>query len=312
MGDCGDSKSAEGLVHLLMLSVAAAMLQLGGCARSSVEADGPPGRPPDLSGLVEPVPRAEPASRYGNPASYQVFGQSYRVSATSAGYRARGDASWYGTKFHGRRTSSGEPYDMYALTAAHKTLPIPTHVRVTNLENGRSIVVRVNDRGPFHVGRIIDMSYAAAAKLGILGAGTAPVEVAALPPYQSLGPNGTRVATTQATAVAAASPTGPAAKPAKTVAAADRSVPTSGSRDGRAHYLQVGAFRQLDNAERLRSDLARKLPGLVAIHTLAGEIPTYRVRVGPLRDRSSVQDATAQLVTLGHIETQLITLCDEC
>lgn len=127
------------------------------------------------------VPIAEPLSRYGNPISYRGSdGRAYQVMTSSTGYRVRGIASWYGTKFHSRRTSSGEDYDMYALTAAHKTLPLPTYVRVKNLNNGRVAIVKVNDRGPFHSGRVIDLSYGAAAKLGIFPRGTAPVEIEAL------------------------------------------------------------------------------------------------------------------------------------
>lgn len=126
------------------------------------------------------IPKHEPISRYGNPDSYQVMGKRYDVMTNSTGYKSRGIASWYGTKFHKIRTSSGEKYDMYALTAAHKTLPLPTYVRVKNLENGKTAIVKVNDRGPFHESRILDLSYAAAAKLGVFPKGTAYVEVEAL------------------------------------------------------------------------------------------------------------------------------------
>jgi rare lipoprotein A len=132
-----------------------------------------------------PLARELP-SRTGNPESYVVFGKRYYVMGTSEGYRRSGIASWYGPQFHGKRTSSGSPFDMHAITAAHKSLPIPTYARVTNLENGRSIVVRINDRGPFVDDRVIDLSYAAADKLDMLEQGTAPVEVVALPPYQYL------------------------------------------------------------------------------------------------------------------------------
>lgn len=134
----------------------------------------------------EPVPRVESPSRSGNPDTYVVFGRRYRVKETSEGYRETGIASWYGWDFHGRKTSSGPPFNMFDLTAAHKSLPIPTYARVTNLENGRSIVVKVNDRGPFIGERIIDLSYAAAARLEMLEQGTTRVEVAALEPYQYL------------------------------------------------------------------------------------------------------------------------------
>jgi|GEM_PF-755951 len=132
------------------------------------------------------VPRFEPASRSGNPDTYVVFGRRYRVKETSAGYREQGIASWYGRGFHGRKTSSGPRYNMFDLTAAHKSLPLPTYVRVTNLENGRNVVVKVNDRGPFVGRRIIDLSYAAATRLDMLGRGTAQVEIVALEPYQFL------------------------------------------------------------------------------------------------------------------------------
>ncbi len=135
-----------------------------------------------LGNVADAVPRAEVKTRLGNPESYRVAGKEYRVLETSEGYRQEGIASWYGSQFQGRRTSSGEIYDMYRMTAAHKTLPLPTYVRVTNLENGRSVVVRVNDRGPFVDGRIIDMSFVAAIRLGMLGPGTARVEVVALDP----------------------------------------------------------------------------------------------------------------------------------
>lgn len=113
----------------------------------------------------EPVPTKEPLSRYGNPSEYSVDGRSYQVMRNSSGYKTRGVASWYGTKFHKQRTSSGEPYNMYVMSAAHKTLPLPTYIKVKNLDNGKEAIVKVNDRGPFHSNRIIDLSYAAALKL---------------------------------------------------------------------------------------------------------------------------------------------------
>jgi rare lipoprotein A len=142
-------------------------------------ADGaPPGPKPTLFQEVTPID--EPLSHYGNPGSYRVKGKLYDVLTSSEGYHKKGTASWYGTRFHKERTSSGEVYDMYALTAAHKTLPLPTYVRVKNLENGRETIVKINDRGPFHQDRLIDLSYAAAAKLGLLPKGTARVEIEAL------------------------------------------------------------------------------------------------------------------------------------
>lgn len=147
--------------------------------------------PADIALTPDPVVRAEPKSRYGNPGSYEVFGKRYFVLDSARGYRERGGASWYGKKFHGRRTSSGEPYDMYAMTAAHRTLPLPSYVRVTRLDNGHSVIVRVNDRGPFHDDRIIDLSYAAAARLDIIERGHARVEVEALAPPDKAPAEGT-------------------------------------------------------------------------------------------------------------------------
>ncbi len=140
-------------------------------------ADGAPAVPPDVANLPEPVPHPEPLARYGNRSPYVVLGKSYTVLPSAAGYDEIGMASWYGTKFDGRVTSSLEPYDLAQFSAAHRTLPLPSYARVTNLENGRSVIVRINDRGPFHDGRLIDLSYAAAIKLGVNVHGTARVEV---------------------------------------------------------------------------------------------------------------------------------------
>jgi rare lipoprotein A len=147
--------------------------------------DGAPGRAVDISKIPQPVPRFEPLSKYGNKNPYSVFGKEYRLLPERAGYLERGKASWYGTKFHGLLTSNREAYDMYAYTAAHKTLPLPTFARVTNLDNGRSITVRINDRGPFVDGRIIDLSYVAAIKLDMHMKGTANVEVEAITPGET-------------------------------------------------------------------------------------------------------------------------------
>lgn len=179
-------------VRLRLLVVPALALLLSACVSSGSHApvshkpkptdqDGAPTNAPlDLAHLPDPIPKPEPRSKYGNPESYSVAGKTYRVLDSSAGYAETGKASWYGTKFHGRRTSSGEPYDMLQLTAAHKTLPIPTYAHVVNLDNGRRSIVRINDRGPFHDDRIIDLSYAAAVKLGVHGVGTANVRVEAI------------------------------------------------------------------------------------------------------------------------------------
>ncbi|MCZ6711125.1 MAG: septal ring lytic transglycosylase RlpA family protein [Gammaproteobacteria bacterium] len=159
-----------------------ALLILVGCTAPSLQRpeprDGPPAHTPaDLARLPDPHVREEPKSALGNPRSYTVRGKTYRVMDSASGYRASGLASWYGSKFHGRKTSSGESFDMFALTAAHRSLPLPTYLRVTNLQNGRTTVVRVNDRGPFHHNRLIDLSYAGAVKLGFAQDGTARVRL---------------------------------------------------------------------------------------------------------------------------------------
>lgn len=143
---------------------------------------------PNPADVPNAVPKKEPLSPYGNPPEYERNGVTYHVLKSAKGYDKVGIASWYGPEFQGKRTSSGEPYDMYAMTAAHRTLPLPTYVEVTNLENGRKVIVRVNDRGPFKKNRLIDLSYMAALKLGIVGSGTARVRVRALTPGGTLSP----------------------------------------------------------------------------------------------------------------------------
>jgi rare lipoprotein A len=219
-----------------------------GCSTSNTLSKAPntterhPGKPVNIANIPEPSPRQEPPSLTGNPDSYAVFGKRYYVLGTSEGYRKTGIASWYGSDFHGKKTSSGPPFDMYAVSAAHKSLPLPTYVKVTHLHNGRSIVVKVNDRGPFVDDRIIDLSYAAAEKLDMIEEGTAPVEVVALPPYQylaSYSPDRTKRAlalernqdgSAAITQITQASP----AKPARNTAIAAYRVPQPGQNSSSA------------------------------------------------------------------------------
>ncbi len=163
------------------MAAAVCSLLLVGCIGSKRDSksdqDGPSRQKMAIKDIHNAVPQKEPRARYGNQSPYSVLGKTYTVLPTSNGYHERGVASWYGSKFHGKRTSSGEPYDMHLATAAHKSLPLPSYVEVKNLDNGRTMIVKVNDRGPFHSGRIIDLSYAAAIKLGVDKTGTANVEV---------------------------------------------------------------------------------------------------------------------------------------
>jgi rare lipoprotein A len=246
----------------------------------------PPPPPQDLASIPDAVPRIEPRSTRGNPLSYEVFGKRYFLLPTSVGYKERGVASWYGPDFHARPTSSGEPYDMYAMTAAHKTLPIPAYARVTNLSNGRSIVVRINDRGPFVANRIIDLSYTAAHKLDMTRAGTAFVEVEVITP-------GTLADVTQ----------GLAPQPAPSLASP---VPATPGLASPGLYLQAGAFSVADNASQLAARLrAAGITG-VAIREPDAAMALYRVRVGPVADVATFDLLAAQIARLG-VGTVLVT-----
>jgi rare lipoprotein A len=257
-----------------LLAAYLAALLLAGCSsapeRYAQKYDSAPLQQVDVSRIKDAVPRPEPRSRYGNPSSYVVNGKRYHTVASSAGYRERGIASWYGTKFHGHRTSSGDTYDMYQMTAAHKSLPLPTYARVTNLRNDKSVIVKINDRGPFHDNRLIDLSYAAAARLEILSEGTGLVEVEAIDPRQY---NVEQKPQSQQPVAASQ----PKLAVAETAAAA-------AERNNTELYLQLGAFQQRANAERLQSELAAmEFPGSVHISEgLAGQGRVYRVRIGPL------------------------------
>ena len=236
------------------------------------------------------IPRAEPKSKYGNPSSYVVFGRRYYVLPSSQGYKEQGIASWYGTKFHGRRTSSGETYDMYAMTAAHKTLPLPTYARVTNRRNGRSIIVRINDRGPFHRNRIIDLSYTAATKLGIITRGTGLVEVEALDPRNY-----------------SAVPKKP--KPSKHVVVdvAEPAVEPAAIEKQVGIFVQIGAFRQRGNAQKLSAQFSALKVGKVAVHeSVLEETPIYKVRIGPLDTVAQADKTVEKLAGLGHRDYKII------
>jgi len=246
--------------------------------------------PPDS--VPDAVPRVEPRSRYGNPPFYEVFGKRYRVLPSSAGYVERGVASWYGPGFHEERTSTGEPYDMFGMTAAHKTLPLPVYVRVTNLQNGRSIVVRVNDRGPFVGNRIIDLSYTAAAKLDMLRNGTAFVEIRAIDPA---APEPVVLAATPASP-----PTAPPGTSTPPLGLPPPSTPAPPAPLATGLFIQAGAFANSTNAERLAEKLRGGGYGTVFVREseIAGR-KFYRVRIGPVPDVTEFDRVVAALAQAG-------------
>lgn len=302
-------------VRATLLGLALSVGLLAGCGSTSRQ-DGAPTRRLDPDNIQDAVPRRDPITRAGNKNPYTVLGQTYRILPSSKGYRARGVASWYGTKFHGENTANGERYDIYEMTAAHCTLPIPTYVLVTNLENGRQCVVRVNDRGPFVSDRLIDLSYAAATKLGYVGKGTAQVEVAAIDP-DDWPPRGFAQAGEQKTTKIVPPLVLPAAKEtvplSDTVSTApvEPGVPVNGgSMNGGARqqaaapplaaaggslYVQAGAFANNYAAENLRTRLAGATGYRVVVQPSQGGQVLYRVRVGPFGDAGEAEQALARV-----------------
>jgi rare lipoprotein A len=229
-----------------------------------------PATPPEPSAIPDAVPRVEPRSAHGNPPFYDVLGQRYYVLGSADGYLERGVASWYGPTFHGGNTSSGETYDMYAMTAAHKTLPLPCYARVTNLRNGRSVVVRINDRGPFVANRLIDLSYTAAARLDMLREGTTLVEV-------------------------------------RTLSASVPDVLTrSSAQPPPALYVQAGAFADPQHARALltRLQAAGLAHAFIALPLQSGA-HLYRVRLGPVESVAQFDELTARLAALGVADARL-------
>lgn len=250
------------------------------------------------------VPKVEPKAAYGNMESYKVFGKTYRPKKSGQGYIETGVASWYGSKFHGRKTSSGELYDMHELTAAHKTLPLPSYVLVRNLDNRRSTLVRVNDRGPFVDDRIIDLSYAAAKKLGFDKAGLANVQVISIDPRDHGGrvPNAkqlVRAGALNEPEISMADDPELVANQAPASSGIDQPIriaETGSPIIGEDLYLQVGAFGARDNAERLREQLVSMVQDPVNVSGGGGSL--YRVRVGPLSS-SKGAEVSRQLAALG-------------
>lgn len=271
------------------------LLALGGCGTfGGREASWTP-PPIDAERVPDAVPRAEPLSKSGNPPYYDVFGQRYYVMRSARGYVERGIASWYGPDFHGKRTSSGERYDMYQMTAAHKTLPIPCYVEVTNLQTGRRAVLKVNDRGPFKDNRIIDLSYVAARKLGIWQQGTGLVEVRVIDPAHPIMPATPQPAAQVAEVTAsterniappsAQPPTQVAAAPAATVPSVPPAIvptqPAVAPLPTPPFFLQVGAFFDRANAERLRERLTQVFQNVRVSPAENNGQAVYRVQIGP-------------------------------
>lgn len=225
--------------------------------------DGAPPAPIAPADVADAVPRPDPILSVGNASPYTIAGETYQIMDDHRGYKVRGTASWYGAKFHGHETSNGEIYDLYQASAAHKTLPIPCYVRVTNLGNGKSIVVRVNDRGPFHSDRIIDLSYGAAVKLGYMESGTAQVEVQVI----------------------------------DIVGVDDR----RGAVAGDYRYLQLGAYSSESSALRLQDSLQALLsPPVFVSQVQSGENLLYRVRIGPMSGAQEIENVQGQLRTAGY------------
>lgn len=265
-----------------------AITGLFGCSSvpMMVEKDGA-GKRIDTSVIPNATPKPEPITKAGNKSPYEVFGKTYWVLPSNKDYKKSGVASWYGTKFHGRLTSNGEIYNMYGMTAAHKSLPIPSYARVTNTENGRSIVVRINDRGPFHGDRLIDLSYAGAMKLGYADKGTANVLIEAIdtsPKPKMIEP------TNGASAIAAPAITTPKPQPQITKAeTADT-----------GHYLQIGAFTDMATAEQLKN----KIRGLTSQPiVLRSQDKLHKLWIGPIADNIELLSIKAMLKKTANLNT---------
>ena len=251
--------------------------------------DGPGANVPvNLDAIPDATPQDEPLHRYAN-RPYKALGKSYTPQTVAGKYNERGIASWYGKKFHGQRTSSGEIYDMYAMTAAHPTLPLPSYARVTNPANQKSVIVRVNDRGPFLHERIIDLSFAAAYKLGIIDSGSAEVEVESLPQQNSdayTSPSITRIAAnTVQTQPLESSPS--AAMPAGAILATD-----NGSNEV---YLQLGAFESQQNADTFLARMRSELGNTGKQFKLTSKGGIARVHIGPYANQSEARSSAESL-----------------
>jgi len=268
--------------------------------------DGPGDNPPaNLDRVPDAVPKIEPLSRGPN-RPYTALGKSFTPDTSGRPYRVQGRASWYGRKFHGKPTSNGERYDMYGMTAAHPTLPIPSYVRVTRVSTGKTVVLRVNDRGPFLGGRVIDLSYVAAHKLGVIAPGSAEVIVERIMPDEIRGWRPQTIA-----ASPTPPPTAPHQTPAPLPAPAPPPIVSSGASTSAAipgvFYLQAGAFSDPARAQSMASELNGKVPAdlgaAIKIEQTAGSL--YRVRIGPFASRDAATQASERLRNASGLPTSL-------
>lgn len=294
------SNAAALLAVVLLLSACAGGLQpLPQKPSSSSEKDGAPPLQLDPGLIPNAVIRHDPIVAAGNKSPYEVFGKTYNVWPQLAPYKATGIASWYGSKFHGRKTSNGEVYNLYALTAAHRNLPIPSYLRVRNIDNGREIIVRVNDRGPFHSARLIDLSYAAAVKLGFAEQGTARVEIATILPERPLEQSYSLAENRPAPLTRAAGPEPLLLEQSEALELRPDAAGASAeaSPRGIAYFVQVAALSKGDAAEALAAELAAAMPYNVSVQAANDTTPLYRVRLGGFGSRAEAEAAMGDYKT---------------
>ena len=252
--------------------------------------DGPGANPPaNLEQTPNPEPRVEPI-KASTSRPYTVFGRTYTPMSRLGPYQVRGAASWYGKRYHGQATASGEPYDMYAMTAAHATLPIPSYARVTNVRTGKSVVVRINDRGPFHGDRVIDLSYTAAYKLGMIGSGSDLVEVQGIVPDE----------------VAPASIAAQVQRPAEG-ASMQSPAEAAVAQEPTGVYVQLGAFNQRQNAESFLAHMRIEMSWLASAIGMYAREGLYRVHAGPYTDRSQADGVARRIEQSMDLKPILIT-----
>jgi rare lipoprotein A len=269
-----------------------ALAALAGCASGPPKSDGPEAKPPaDLVSVPDAEPRLEPIRSGGPNKPYEALGRDYKPFTDDRPFSERGLASWYGRKFHGRRTASGEVYDMYAMSAAHPTLPIPSYVRVRNPANAREVVVRVNDRGPFHGGRVIDLSYTAALKLGLLK-GVAPVELTRITASEIRSGAWRKGAPppSPSTDVALVKPP----PPPEPVPTDDAPLPAT-TRPASGFWVQLGAFRQREGADSFQRRVVTDLDWLAPLLAVVSEANMFRLQAGPYASRDEAQVAAQRV-----------------